>query len=139
MTIDPNDPRLTAFVLGELDPTESAIVEAMLVESPDCRHAVEEIRLTTQWLTEQLHDESRSHSPSAGLNHQLIAESPASPARPLRSWWQRNRPSILGLAALLLAGATISFVTIVLPKRRARRTYSSFSLFGCTVLMPLKR
>ena len=30
MTIDPNDPRLTAFVLGELDPTEHANVEAYL-------------------------------------------------------------------------------------------------------------
>ena len=33
MTIDPNDPRLTAFVLGELDPSERAAVEAMLDRS----------------------------------------------------------------------------------------------------------
>ena len=29
MTFDPNDPRLTAYVLGELDPSERAEVEAM--------------------------------------------------------------------------------------------------------------
>ena len=37
MNIDPNDPRLTAFVLGELDPTERAMVEALIIESADCR------------------------------------------------------------------------------------------------------
>jgi len=113
MTIDPNDPRLTAFVLGELDPTECAVVEAMLVESPECRQAVEEIRLTTQWLTEQLHEESRTHAPSAGLNHQLIAESLAQSTLPGRSWWQRNRRRIVGLAALLMLSATIFLVRIV--------------------------
>jgi anti-sigma factor RsiW len=41
MNFDRDDPRLTAFVLGELDPTERAVVEAYLVESADCREAVE--------------------------------------------------------------------------------------------------
>ena len=61
MNIDPNDPRLTAFVLGELDPTERADVEALIIDSADCRQAVEEIRLTAQWLSEQLHEESKAH------------------------------------------------------------------------------
>ena len=61
MTIDRDDPRLTAFVLGELDPTEHAVVEANLIDSADCREAVEEIRLTTRWLSEQLQAEIRAH------------------------------------------------------------------------------
>ena len=69
MTCDPNDPRLTAFVLGELDPAEHAAVETMLGESADCRQAVEEIRLTVGWLTSQLHDESESHARPAEANH----------------------------------------------------------------------
>jgi len=113
MTIDPDDPRMTAFVLGELDPTERAVVEAMLVESPESLQAVEEIRLTAQWLTRQLHEESQTHAPSAGLNHQLIAQSLAQPPLTSPSWWRRNRPKLFGLAALLMLGATVSFVTIV--------------------------
>ena len=38
------------------------------VESAECRQAVEEIRLTAQWLTEQLHEESRD--PRAGRRSQ---------------------------------------------------------------------
>ena len=37
MNIDRDDPRLTAFVLGELDSAEHAVVEAYLIESADCR------------------------------------------------------------------------------------------------------
>ena len=72
MTIDPNDPRLTAFVLGELDPTERALVEGELVESAECRQAVEEIRLTARWLFERLQEESRTYqeaSPGGVINH----------------------------------------------------------------------
>ena len=36
MTFDPNDPRLTSYVLGELEPAEQAEVEAMLDDSPEC-------------------------------------------------------------------------------------------------------
>ena len=85
MTCDPNDPRLTAFVLGELDPAEHAAVETMLGESADCRQAVEEIRLTVGWLTSQLHDESESHAQPAGLNHRALrrraCRNPVSPPR----------------------------------------------------------
>ena len=118
MTIDPNDPRLTAFVLGELDPTESAAIEAMLVESPEGRQAVEEIRLTAQWLGEQLHKESRSprRPPESIISSSRQA---AVPALPGQSWWKRNRSSIIGLAALLMLGATICFMTVV-PKSPER-------------------
>ena len=92
MNIDPNDPRLTAFVLGELDPTERAVVEAMLIESAECRQAVEEIRLTTQWLSEQLHEESRAHWPAARarvINHQAVAETLLEAGlAAARRWWR---------------------------------------------------
>ncbi len=62
MTFDPNDPRLTAYVLGELEPSEHAEVEAILNESSECRRAVEEIRSTVGWLTERLHEEQAALS-----------------------------------------------------------------------------
>ena len=44
MSIDPNDPRLTAYALGELDEMESAAVAAMIADDADAMRAVEEIR-----------------------------------------------------------------------------------------------
>ena len=44
--LDDNDPKLTAFVLGELDAAARADVEKELENSPDLRRAVEAIRDT---------------------------------------------------------------------------------------------
>ena len=54
MKIIPDDPRLTAYALGELDETGRQAVEAELKNSPECRHAVEEIRETTALLAAEL-------------------------------------------------------------------------------------
>ena len=45
MTIDPNDPRLTAFVLGELDPTERCACRGGTCRVRRSAVRVEEIRL----------------------------------------------------------------------------------------------
>lgn len=45
--ISPDDPRLTAYALGELEGDERAAVEAALRRSSDLRAAMEEIRATT--------------------------------------------------------------------------------------------
>lgn len=46
----PEDPKLTAYVLGELDAAEQAEVEARLRDDPAARATVESIRATTQWI-----------------------------------------------------------------------------------------
>lgn len=46
--LDTNDPRLTAYVLGELAPTEVAEIEAALQSSPKLRAAVADIRRATE-------------------------------------------------------------------------------------------
>ncbi len=61
MTFDPNDPRLTAFVLGELDPSERPEFEAILESSSEARQAADEIRQTIGWLTDHLRDEQSAH------------------------------------------------------------------------------
>jgi Ca-activated chloride channel family protein len=48
---DPNDPRLTAYALGELDPADASDVEALIHESPEARAYIEEIRNTAEQLT----------------------------------------------------------------------------------------
>jgi len=57
MTIDLNDPRLTAYALGELNETERREVEAALAESPGARAAVAEIRETAESLSSALRSE----------------------------------------------------------------------------------
>lgn len=54
MNLTPDDPKLTAYALGELDATERAAVEAALTRSPECRRAVEEIRALSAELTTEL-------------------------------------------------------------------------------------
>jgi len=57
MTLDPNDPKLTAYVLGELDDADRAAVDEALADSPELREAVEAIRHTTDLLAEHLQAE----------------------------------------------------------------------------------
>ena len=44
MSIDPTDPRITAFALGELSAQEEAEVRALLESSPEASAAVEQLR-----------------------------------------------------------------------------------------------
>ncbi len=62
MSLDPDDPRLTAYALGELDGAERAAFEAELAESPESQSLIDEIRATARLLSEHLHQE-----PSPGL------------------------------------------------------------------------
>lgn len=55
--IDKNDPRLTAFVLGELDEQETQAIQKEVEESLELKQAVEEIRATTELLVKQFADE----------------------------------------------------------------------------------
>ncbi len=130
MNIDRDDPRLTAFVLGELDSTEHAVVEAYLIESHDCRAAVEEIRLTTRWLSEQLQAESRAHHQveKTGINnHHAACEIVAKLDAPPRRGWGRPaiRKGSIAAAVLALVGlAVVLFVRVnVQPRREVEHVF----------------
>ena len=124
MNIDQEDPRLTAFVLGELDTTERAVVEACLIDSADCREAVEEIRLTTRWLSEQLQAESRVHPEMKNAeidNHHAAGVVVAKSDAPRPRWWRRPaiRMNLIAAALLLLVGlAVLPFVRVDVQPRR---------------------
>ena len=118
MNIDPNDPRLTAFVLGELDPSDRAELEALVIESAECRQAVSEIRLVAQWLSEQLHEESSAHSAAPVLNHQPVAlsllEPAVAPSAPThRPWWRTGPARFSVIAAGILVAASLAVVPFV--------------------------
>lgn len=80
MTLDANDPRLTAYVLGEFDGDELADVEAQIARSETLRVAVEDIRATADLLKKNLQNEPflmLSHNQHA-LIESRIAEPPFS-------------------------------------------------------------
>jgi Ca-activated chloride channel homolog len=57
MNITPDDPKLTAYALGELDKNERAAIEAELEKSPELRLAMEAIQETALLLETQLAEE----------------------------------------------------------------------------------
>ena len=57
MKIDSNDPKLTAFALGELDAKEQAEIEAQLGRSETLRQTVQSIRETADLLRNDLQSE----------------------------------------------------------------------------------
>src|SRR5687768_7977547 len=54
MTINPNDPKWTAYVLGELDDQDRAEIERLMATSEEARTLVEELRFATTILKDQL-------------------------------------------------------------------------------------
>ncbi|MCA1685087.1 MAG: hypothetical protein LC745_03715 [Planctomycetia bacterium] len=115
MPFDPNDPRLTAFALDELDDADRLAVEAQLAGCAESRRYVEEVRETARLLTEQLRQE-----PAPGLTpeHRQAIEVGLEPAASValkvsRPW----APVLLSAAAagLLLAG-TAAMVTRLQPE-----------------------
>jgi len=110
MTINFNDPRLTAYALGELDEKERAEIEALLAGSEDARREVEDIRRTSELLTQELAAE-----PSPGLSDaqraalaNRLAETDGRAARPAkRRRFLRPRvwiPTALAASFVLAAG-----------------------------------
>src|SRR5439155_26682615 len=63
MNIDPNDPKLTAFALGELEEAERAQVEATLKNSPAALRAVDDVQNAARLLTDGLANEPRLSLP----------------------------------------------------------------------------
>jgi Ca-activated chloride channel homolog len=84
-TYDPNDPRLTAFALGELEENERSAVEAQLATCAESRAAVEEIRAAARLLEDELRQET-----SPGLapeQRSAIEGSLTQPRRPVGRVW----------------------------------------------------
>ncbi|MGB2985652.1 MAG: von Willebrand factor type A domain-containing protein [Phycisphaerae bacterium] len=112
MTIDPNDPRVTAYALGELDDTEAAKIEAQLAQSETLRQAVDEIRETGKLLTTELESEScptlsddqrRAIVTKAAEMNGRISPRVSKRPRALRRWWI---PATLAASLLILAAVS---------------------------------
>jgi Ca-activated chloride channel family protein len=104
MPFDPDDPRLTAFALGELDPAERAALEAEIAENPEALRTVAEICKTAAWLTEELKKEP---APKASPTQPREIERPLQvpSRRPVR--WMRALGAIAAAIIVLVTGALI--------------------------------
>src|SRR5208337_5695449 len=113
MISDTNDPRLTAYALGEIDPSERSEIEQLLADCEEARNYVAEIRQTAQWLAEELQKEPETESTLAMANHRLIDQAlkPAVPTANSRPWWRRHY-RLMSMAATLLIGGTVGLFSL---------------------------
>ncbi len=95
MNHDPEDPRLTAYALGELPPREAQEVEALIAASPEAMQEVEEIRGFAGLLTEVFEREAAS-KPAPDLEAAVVntceSRSPLTPALSRRTGEGGRRP-----------------------------------------------
>jgi Ca-activated chloride channel family protein len=112
MTFDTDDPRLTAYALGELDPAQEQEIDQLLSCSDEARKFVAEIRQTAGWLTQELQKERQAQSPLPPVDLKAIEQTlkARKPELPQRPWW-RKRYKTLSIAATLLVGATVGLLT----------------------------
>jgi secreted protein with Ig-like and vWFA domain len=130
-TVDPNEPRLTDYALGELDAATRAEVEQLLAASPELQSELADIRSLADSLRSELARESvvaLTADQRSQLAQQMTAvEAPmllaASATKPRRKWTARH---------WLLAGAETSavvlFMVIVWPFLPSHRTDQSWPL-----------
>jgi anti-sigma factor RsiW len=105
MNIHPDDPKWTAYVLGELDDAERAEVERELESSVEAREIVDEIRM----MTSLLQDELAREAPLSLLPEQRNAIH-AAVQEPRRAWaW----PKWAFAGAGTLAAALILWTVVV--------------------------
>ncbi len=108
MNINPDDPKWTAFVLGEMNTTERAQVEKELESSAAAREAVEEIRLATILLK----DELATAAPVGLLAEQKRAVLAAVPAARPTSIFSIRRAFAMTAAAV---AACLIIATVTIP------------------------
>lgn len=106
----PEDPRLTAYALGELDPTEQETFERLLADSPAAQAALREIRELAGLLTTELRQEPAltltSDQRTAILegNVATVAPPPVKATRALNRWISRFA-ALATMAALVAVAA----------------------------------
>ena len=109
MKIDPHDPRLTAYALGELDDDECADLEALLKDDATARREVETIRRAATVLTDKLQSEPcprLNPEQLAAINERFTSHKQETYAFP---WWR-----ILGWG-IGLAGTAAILAAMMLP------------------------
>ena len=105
MSIDRDNPKWTAYVLGELDASERAALESELESSEEAREFVQELRLAASMMKDGL----AAHADVTLTPEQRFSIQGASSARPAKPWFTRPLAwtGVLAAAAALLAAISI--------------------------------
>lgn len=111
MYLQPEDPRLTAYVLGELGPEEAAAVEQAMAAAPPLQVEVAKIRQAREFLTEHLTPSQEKLLPAQRDTVRRSANTKKT--RPLVSLPERLQVWIIpaAAAAVLAVATTILFLT----------------------------
>ncbi|RIK63986.1 MAG: VWA domain-containing protein [Planctomycetota bacterium] len=131
MTIDTNDPRLTAYALNELEDAERAEMERLLTESPEARAEVEAIRGAADRLSQELaaepipgtapHSAEANMPGEAGHSLRLSDEDRRQiEARALAIRIRRWIPTAIAASVLLVCGLSISMYGMGSARDKAR-------------------
>lgn len=108
-TINPDDPRMTDYLLGEMNAAERAEFEAGLIDSPVARRELASMRAVAELLSEGLRHEWLLESPAPALRVLPSASSPV-PAAPRQLFYRKSSLPLAAAAALgllLLAGSVL--------------------------------
>ena len=105
MPLTPDDPRLTAFALGELDESERPEFEALVAQDPEALALVFDIRATASYLTEHLRAEARPIVEPGLLRAIDLRLEPTRVLKP-----RRRRPWVELAVAASLIGVTAGFL-----------------------------
>src|SRR5215813_8630235 len=118
MSIDRDNPKWTAYVLGELDASERAALESELESSEEAREFVQELRLAASMMKDGL----AVHADVTLTPEQRFSIQGASSARPAKSavkpWFGRALAWTGRLAAAAVVLAAISIPSLL----RSRQT-----------------
>jgi Ca-activated chloride channel family protein len=119
MSIDRDNPKWTAYVLGELDASERAALESELESSEEAREFVQELRVAALMMKDGL----AAHADATLTPEQrfsIQAASSASAARPqVRRWFGRALAWTGGLAAAAVVIAAISIPSLLRSRQAA--------------------
>ena len=127
MLTDPDDPRLTAYALGELDGVEIAEIETLLIRSDESRRLVDEVRATAKMLAESL---SSERLPGLSTRHREAIEGELAPTvlpLPQRPPSRLQRWAGYGVAASLLMGFGLSAAWMMRPRAGAGDAHAALA------------
>jgi Ca-activated chloride channel homolog len=127
-----DDPKLTAYALGELEGEERAAVEALLQKSPEARQWVEAVRQTVQKLEAELLEEScpvLTTKQTRAIEKELVdreTDATTQTDRDARPWFSQLIPSFRLVEVIVVVGLIAVLAALFLPtlaksKMRAQR------------------
>ena len=102
MPIAPDDPRLTAYALGELDESERPEVESLIADDPEAVRLVAEILATARLLTDHLHAET---TPGLAPEHRQAIETRTDLDSPSKVATKPRRSPTMGRSSAVAAAS----------------------------------